>query len=439
MTRPLPELSVPILQTKPDAPITHIRFYRVITPLFGGGVAPQQADPITTVRASEIRGQLRFWWRATQAGRYGKNGLQQMKRDEDALWGSTSTPSQVQIEVRKSDEGIIIHRIKVRGKDLFWGDPESPISYGAFPLRKIEGNEPPGGLRFGVTFELAVTLPRDQKLREQVLAAFWAWETFGGIGARTRRGFGALYCEKVEGDANVGPWHPPKADKATVDQWLHEQLQQFVAQGNAPDGVPTLLSEYRIAVNSTLQSKAKLDEALKGASSKYQEWLPALIAWYYPIEKMQQFRQCRRNKGQTYGRSYWPEPDEIRRRTTGFKGTHQELSKTRKFPRAVFGLPIVFQFKDKTIDPPQTTLQGARHDRLASRLILRPLRCADGKFVSMALVLNAPALPPDGLKLVGANGGQGTGIDTEPLTKAEANFLPLNGNTDVLKAFLDTL
>ncbi len=438
MNRPLPELSVPSRQTRSDALVTHTRFYRVITPLFGGGVTPQQADPITTVRASEIRGQLRFWWRATQAGRYGKNGLQKMKSDEDALWGSTSTPSQVQIEVREHDEGVYLDRTKDEGK--FWGDPiKSPISYGAFPLRKTDDTSP-GGLRFGVTFKLAVTLPRDPELRQQVLAAFWAWETFGGIGARTRRGFGAIYCEKVDGDQDVGPWHPPQANKAEVEDWLRKHLQRFARPGDAPEGVPTLWSEYRIVVNGNLKSRAKLDNAIKGASPNYQNWVPALTAWYYPIEKMQQFRQSRRenDKGQKYGRSYWPEPDEIRRRTKGFLGKHQELSKTRKFPRAVFGLPIVFQFKDK-IDPPQVTLQGFRHDRLASRLILRPLQCADDKFVSMALVLKGPELPPGGLKLVGANKGQETGIDTDPLTKKEADFPPLNGETDVLKAFLETL
>ncbi|WP_322495586.1 type III-B CRISPR module RAMP protein Cmr1 [Chloroflexus sp.] len=430
MNRPLPELSVPSLQTRSDAPVTHTRFYRVITPLFGGGVTPQQADPITTVRASEIRGQLRFWWRATQAGRYGKDGLRQMKCDEDKLWGSTSTPSQVQIEVRKG-RGNLISQIKV---NRFWGDPDSPISYGAFPLRKI-GNTSLGGLYFDVTFELAVTLPLDPALRQQVLAAFWAWETFGGIGARTRRGFGAIYCEKVDGDQDVGPWHPLQADKDEVEKWLCEHLQRFVQPNDAPEGVPTLWSEYRIVVNYNLESKCtELKNAIEGACPKCREWLPALIAWYYPIEKMKQFRQSR---SENYGRSYWPEPDEIRRRTKGFPGKHQELSKTRKFPRAVFGLPIVFHFKDEDI--PRVTLQGSKHDRLASRLILRPLQCADGKFVSMALVLKGPELPPDGLKLVGANKGQETGIDTKPLTEEEAKFPPLEGKTDVLKAFLDTL
>jgi len=97
MTRQLPESwrdqAPPDLKPHPDAPTIHVRSYRVITPLFGGGVDPQQADPLTTVRSSEVRGQLRFWWRATRAGRYGADGLKQMKEAEDCLWGSTKGQS----------------------------------------------------------------------------------------------------------------------------------------------------------------------------------------------------------------------------------------------------------------------------------------------------------------------------------------------------------
>jgi len=41
--------------------ITETRSYRLITPLFGGGVKAGVNDPITPIRASGIRGQLRFY------------------------------------------------------------------------------------------------------------------------------------------------------------------------------------------------------------------------------------------------------------------------------------------------------------------------------------------------------------------------------------------
>src|SRR5436190_2212651 len=79
--------------------IAQVREYRLITPLFGGGVNPREADPISVVRASEVRGHLRFWWRATRGGQFGGD-LEKMKQAEDLLWGSTEHPSLVGVEVK---------------------------------------------------------------------------------------------------------------------------------------------------------------------------------------------------------------------------------------------------------------------------------------------------------------------------------------------------
>ncbi len=462
MTRKLPDIKPPVLECRDDAPDIHIRSYRVITPLFGGGVEPQHADPISVVRASEIRGQLRFWWRATQGGQYGPDGLEKMKQDEDKLWGSTSNPSMVHVEVRLVDEGKLVTSYNQRGQQIHIGDPGSPLSYAAFPLRPTGQANKMGGLRFGVRFDLVVTLPKAVQKREQVLAALWAWETFSGIGARTRRGFGAVHCDRVEGIQNAGPWQPLSSKEQDVLRWFQEQLKSFVKPGNGPENVP-LINQAQLPVLGKpanieafqQEFERKVHEALINSEcppAQVKDWLPALIAWYYPIEQMRKFRQSRHNnaQGRPFGRSHWPEPDEIRWRFShGFRGRHahpqpQGRQRRNKFPRAAFGLPIIFQFKDGVdqpqgahIDPRQTILRGANHDRLASSLILRPLACADGRFVSVALVLNAPTLPPGGLQLEDAD--QPGGIDIHPLTPAEASFPPLNGKTDVIRAFLNTL
>lgn len=438
---------LPSLARDPSAPQVHIRSYKVITPLFGGGVEPQQADPITTVRASEVRGQLRFWWRATCAGRYGSDGLAQMKQAEDALWGSTKSQSLVEVEVRNVNEGTLIRNITSNPRDPFLGDP--PISYAAFPLRRTPERPDPGGLRFGVSFDLAITLPTDDKLRNDVLAALWAWETFGGIGARTRRGFGALHCHAVHKVTGVGPWLPPTKSPQAIEQWLTEMFARFVAPGASPADVPRLSLQRGWRISSgkmSSQEQERLKQLLVDnqlPKETIEELLPTLIEWYYPLAKLREFRQKRRNnaQGKPYGRSYWPEPDEIRWRfPRGFRGRHSQPApanrrRANKFPRAVFGLPILFQFKDNELET--TTLQGVHHDRLASPLILRPLVCADNTPVSLAIVLSAPEFPPGGLEL--KNAPYETKIELDRLTPAEANFPPLNGQTDVIKAFLDTL
>ena len=105
MTRKPPR-SAPAVVPQPNNDIVEeVRRYKLITPLFGGGVEPQKADPLTTVRASEIRGHLRFWWRATRGGQF--NGeLAKMKVAEEKIWGSAATmdrPSPSKVSVVISD------------------------------------------------------------------------------------------------------------------------------------------------------------------------------------------------------------------------------------------------------------------------------------------------------------------------------------------------
>lgn len=477
MTRQLPEQwrnqETPELRPHPDAPSIQVRSYRVITPLFGGGVEPQQADPLTTVRASEVRGQLRFWWRATRTGRYGADGLRLMKQAEDVLWGSTERQSLVQVAVRQASPGTEIRTFRDRDRTRFLGDPASPLSYAAFPLRKTDQRPVPGGLRFGVSFDLAVTLPGDPELRADVLAALWAWETFGGIGARTRRGFGALHCYGMQGAADSGPWLPRTNEAAAVTSWLNDTLVEYVLPGQGPEGVPRLspTGKLKVADNAAVSTFAEGDPRRRipafeqrllqllgdsGLGSDLpDDLLMPLVVWYYGIDRLKEFRQRRYRSTSRpdpqgkFGRSSWPEPDEIRWRTDVFRGRHDTPApatriRINKFPRAVFGLPIVFQFKDgigqresEEIDPPNTTLQGADYDRMASRLIIRPVAAADGRFASVAIVLEGAELPPGGLRLDGDQTGDP--ITTASLTKSEASFPPLGGKTDVLQAFLDTL
>src|SRR5947207_88532 len=99
-----------------DKVITQVREYELITPLFGGGVTPAETDPVTIIRATEIRGQLRFWWRACYGGNPEFDGdLTKMKKAEDEIWGKAyekkdTPPTQdetVQIKVEVVNPGTL--------------------------------------------------------------------------------------------------------------------------------------------------------------------------------------------------------------------------------------------------------------------------------------------------------------------------------------------
>lgn len=437
--RPEPNIPPPPLE-RANPPVVLLRRYRLLTPLFGGGVEAGKVDVTTPIRGTSIRGQLRFWWRATRGGEYGN--LARMKTAEDDIWGKTRVASPVTITVSEAKPGRIYAKARnSHGEAIPIGEPASDHSYVAFPLksqrptRDRPGREA-GEVHEGVTFSLRISFPAT--LAADVRAALWAWETFGGIGARTRRGFGALACDDVQLEEGSAPlpleewrWlYPCDAVAAR----LADDIDNFVSQGEFPAGVPHLIRD---------PNRCKLQPAHDDPQ----------VAWRRLFDALKKFRQNRgRGNGPRPGRSHWPEPDAIRHLTVRgpLPADRHPIFTPRidKFPRADFGLPIVFQFKNEAGRPPepeQTQLQGANYDRLASPLILRPLACEGGRAVGLAVILDGPRPDqmPGGLILKGAPRNPTVYATLDPTTEAprvsSATGGAYNGNPDVLQAFLDTL
>jgi CRISPR-associated protein Cmr1 len=416
-----PKISeVPPIEPTPGDHITQTREYELITPLFGGGVVPGESDPVTIIRGTEIRGHLRFWWRACRAGQY-NDDLKTIRAVEDHLWGAASTqkkprPSQVDIAVKivsegKADSPFEVVRSK-RGKPQVRPRGGSIVpAYAAFPLQPSQDEAKIGmqtkAVRVGIVFTLTISFPTDQ--HEEVEAALWAWETFGGIGARTRRGFGALQCMRINNQDVLRP------QCSQVEQRIKEELDKYIAEGNWPDDVPHLSQ----AMGTDLKIVSD------GGSP--------IAAWQNLIKKLQAFRQARDGR---YGPSLWPEANAIRSLLQDRVAGERPL--VEKFPRARFGLPIIFHFSHSG-EPADTTLTGVDQiERLASPLILRPAACADGA-VGVALILRTPLEPPGGLRLEEKESKKFHPVDGSLDPKDAEQIPPLKDNIDVLRAFLNTL
>lgn len=437
--------------------ITQVRCYKLITPLFGGGVEARVNDEVTPISGKAIRGQLRFWWRATR----GTGTLEEMKRREDAIWGSTEKPSEISIQTKfeptqkdkQNQDSAFKVKKNQRGKLQVIASARI-AQYAAFPLLPDKNERKRDGWRseevwFDIEFTLELRYPRQIRLesgtrillKPEIEAALWAWTTFGGIGARTRRGFGALQLLNKDGTAV----EPPTVGK--VAETVRNESRAHLAEGPWNEQIPHLLADSPLAFTKSKDS--------------------CISAWQDVIEALQDFRQSPRvlRENRFSGRSDWPEADAIRTMV----GTNAEYRKPehpvgKKFPRAVFGLPIGFKFKDEDVrnrDPPETFLEGREKglgkeaiSRLSSPLILRPIACANGKAVGMGLVMQSPRIPPDGIYLYYKDGR--SKVDNKPvgtnLTKDQAKDVfpvakqlgELGAITDddedlVLKAFLSYL
>jgi CRISPR-associated protein Cmr1 len=425
--RPLPKdndgklLPVPEIKTKarPEY-ITQVREYELITPLFGGGVEPGVADPVTTIRATEVRGHLRFWWRVTRGSNPAFGGrIELMKQAEDQLWGAASSgdkcfPSSVDVQVNTTNRGRKFIARNHKGEEVDVFPLNSPFGYAAFPLRD-KRQQVIEGIKFSLTLRYPV------KDKGEIEAALWAWEMFGGVGGRTRRGFGALKLNAIDRTSQ------PLPAAAQVLTAILQGIKKHLGTGKLPPDMPCVSSD-----NSDFVITAPRRDAIE--------------AWKHLITRLKDFRQMR-NQGTERGRpgrSQWPEPDAIRRLARRTSPRHRTpLSTLDVFPRAEFGLPIVFKFKDDGQgDPRVTTLEGANDEnrRLASPLILRPLACANNQAVGLAMILDTPRTPPGGLRLADAPNNPIVTSDLTQLSDDELDSItPLDRSNDVLAAFLNFL
>lgn len=180
--------------------------YRIVTPMFCSGSDQNTAE----LRLPSFKGALRFWWRATEWGRFHQtaNGnvgraLKLLSDEEDALFGSCTTgQSRVVMNLR-------------------WTPPHDSELVRDWPR-----NKPPTGstyLGFGITesgtrgrsnykpHRIGIPCGREFHVRcrirpgtetgaaASVERALKLVGLLGGLGSRSRRGFGAIAITSLNG------------------------------------------------------------------------------------------------------------------------------------------------------------------------------------------------------------------------------------------------
>lgn len=171
---------------------------KVITPLFLGGADPKKAE----LRPMSIKGMLRFWWRAL----YGTNNLRDMKERESELFGSTEQKSSFSLYLTelsgtkpvlsKLPRGKLVP-VERKGKKF----KMSIIDYLAFGLHEYDkGKKQTVYIReyipAGAKFKLSLCL-KDNSAKEQLLNSLGLLVNYGGLGARSRNGFGSLHVKDL--------------------------------------------------------------------------------------------------------------------------------------------------------------------------------------------------------------------------------------------------
>ncbi|MGQ0841591.1 type III-B CRISPR module RAMP protein Cmr1 [Actinokineospora sp.] len=181
----------------------------VVTPLFSGEDPDQTTD--SPIRVPTIRGALRFWFRAIAAG-HGVTDLPDLAKAESAVFGSTHTPSPIRLRIAKQPQTS-------GAKYPPWQDRRLGVRYllGQGLWTRGEGVRRSFVVP-GKRVTLQVRFSGVAQTDARFMIALWALLTYGGIGARVRRGFGQLACDSVTGSL-PGDWQEQHLKPPKPKQW----------------------------------------------------------------------------------------------------------------------------------------------------------------------------------------------------------------------------
>jgi len=181
----------------------------ILTPMFlGGANQTDNGKPICELRAQSIKGVLRYWYRALV-------GPDRVKEKEDNLFGSSNErigASKVKIVItgkslqpygKAKFDAITGYGFKhpTRGFSI---NPLDYLAYGAVDNKKqiVRGAFSPGST-FNLIFSL-INLTYIQK--DDFYKSFYLMINFGGLGSRSRKGYGALKLLNEDDVFNGQDW-----------------------------------------------------------------------------------------------------------------------------------------------------------------------------------------------------------------------------------------
>lgn len=329
---------------------------KLVTPLFGGGFEARNVDELVPVRAAAIRGNLRYWWRATAGARYATP--KELYEAETALWGGAARiiekegrevvvgEGRVQLSVvclpldrrnltriDRADVPRYARAILIQEKSATEKRIRSEARNENWPKHRLDEAlrnasqqiEDERDLMYpwvlpSCEFTLGLAMIDGTPIPQEVLGALRAFIDFGGVGGRCQRGFGSLVEVSRSPSSATNGWPPPPGPPAEC--W-HET-----------PGCSSL-------VGATL---------FTGAASN-----SPVEAWKAAVQILEHFRRAelpgyRRPATGVPSHTSWPEADMIRallNPPVARLGLARPPGALPVFPRAELGLPLTFQSQKK--------------------------------------------------------------------------------------------
>ena len=200
-----------------------------ITPMFLAGADQSKAE----LRAASIKGLLRFWWRALQA----EPDLESLKERESKIFGSAGEKSgsgssfSMRIvyngDLKRTTANLPKHNITVTSKSRGRSFPVNILEYLAYGPCTYDKKKKRNVIvreyvLHGFRFTIHMTILRTEFISE-ILKAIYIFDLFGGLGSKSRNGFGSFCIVNREECFDL-----ISNDVAIKNPYAKENLQKFI-------------------------------------------------------------------------------------------------------------------------------------------------------------------------------------------------------------------
>ncbi len=212
--------------------------------MFAHGANPKEFE----LRASEIKGEMRFWFRTALSSKL-KNNIKALKFIESYIFGDTHQKSKVIVSV---DGKLNPRKDEIKGKSFKSGskavDPIKYIAYGMYDKGIWHGYADRGTFKINLSFfsvkkDGSLNREEIQKIESITDSLILFYSTFGGIGAKTGKGFGSFQVKQVK-SMEFDPKNLSEKIKDAVENIYQNSKSIFESNGIdfgpiKSDGFPT--------------------------------------------------------------------------------------------------------------------------------------------------------------------------------------------------------
>lgn len=338
--------------------------FRVVTPLFMGGANPQSAE----LRVPSIKGVLRFWWRALALERLGS--VQNVREEEARIFGSTKSQSCVKIRLStpKKIDRPRRKSILEYNKGGVVGEGARYLGYGVIETSNGELTRQCIGYPLeGCVLDLLFRPNTPEDDIRSVEAALLAMGFFGGLGSRSRKGYGSFNLVNLKRDDQTEPLFIMPND---LDGLKKAILSLFDQNGRYK------ITPYpRLPPYTAFSKKMRVDLIDKvDITDKGDEPLKLLNCIG---EKMMEYRSYLKSK------TFRDDHDLLRDAINGKPMTNHPR-------RAIFGLPNNYHFRN---GGGNSIVKPEDHERRASPLFIHIQQLSESQYVAIIAVFQADFLP----------------------------------------------